>query len=138
MITPIELMELLGRGKKTGVLTGKKDNTIRNLYLTEGCIVGVTSTNPKDRLGNVLIREKLITDEKLNELINIQMEDGKLLGELLQEMDEISVDQLMKSLRIRSGTWPLVSNCGSPWEATRKVAVNWRQPRRENGRRCWN
>lgn len=57
----------------------------------------------KRRLGELLIEKKLLTQEKLNEALNIQKETKEKLGEILVRLGAISRDALLEILSAEMG-----------------------------------
>lgn len=59
--------------------------------------------NNKVRLGDLLIKEGLITQEQLNEALKRQKSSGKKLGEILIDEEFISENHMIKALEVQLG-----------------------------------
>jgi hypothetical protein len=65
---PAVLRPLL-QGKKTGPLRNTRGKVTKTLYLSEGRLIFATSTDPDDRLGEMLLRKGLISYRSLEESV---------------------------------------------------------------------
>src|SRR5512138_3136286 len=87
-----DIFQLIGLQRKTGVLTLKgKDDSVTVTFL-DGKVVGADSINRRLelRLGTVLLKSGLITQEQLNRALEIQKETLQRLGYVLVHYDIIS------------------------------------------------
>ena len=69
-----DIFQLIGLQRKTGVLTLRsKDDTVTVTFL-DGKVVGADSLSHRleNRLGHVLIRSELLTQDQLNRALEIQ------------------------------------------------------------------
>ena len=93
---PAVLRPLL-RGKKTGPLRLSRGRTTKTLYLSDGRLIFATSTDPDDRLGEMLLRDGLISYRALEESVRaIKM--GKRQGTLFVESGAIRSKDLVEGV----------------------------------------
>src|SRR3954451_7328026 len=98
-----DIFQLIGLQRKTGVLTLRaKDDTVTVTFL-DGKVVGADSLNHRleNRLGHVLIRSELLTQDQLNRALEIQKETLQRLGFVLTHYGIISVDALKQAIQLQ-------------------------------------
>jgi hypothetical protein len=98
-----DIFQLIGLQRKTGVLTLRgKDDTLTVTFL-DGKVVGADSLNRKleTRLGNVLIRTGMLTQEQLGRALEIQKETLQRLGFILTHYGIISQDALREAIQMQ-------------------------------------
>src|SRR5438270_3060385 len=98
-----DIFQLIGLQRKTGVLTLRaKDDTVTVTFL-DGKVVGADSLSHRleNRLGHVLIRSELLTQDQLNRALEIQKETLQRLGFILVHYGIISVDALKQALQLQ-------------------------------------
>ena len=98
-----DIFQLIGLQRKTGVLTLRsKDDTVTVTFL-DGKVVGGDSLTHRleNRLGHVLIRSELLTQDQLNRALEIQKETLQRLGFILVHYGIISIDSLKQALQLQ-------------------------------------
>ena len=95
---PQDLLQWIGRGSKTGVLSVTSGEKIRNFFFQDGEVTGITSNRSKHRLGAFLLRKSLITESQLAELRKVQITHSMQLGELLRKRKLLDAKQLKSIL----------------------------------------
>jgi hypothetical protein len=98
-----DIFQLIGLQRKTGVLTLRaKDDTVTVTFL-DGKVVGADSLSHRleNRLGHVLIRSELLTQDQLNRALEIQKETLQRLGFILVHYGIISVDALKQAIQLQ-------------------------------------
>jgi len=81
-----DIFQLIGLQRKTGVLTLRgKDDTVTVTFL-DGKVVAADSLNRRleTRLGSVLMKSGLLTQDQLNRALDIQKETLQRLGYVLK------------------------------------------------------
>lgn len=78
------ILRALVRADKTGPLRFTRARTTKTVYLSGGRIIFATSTDPDDRLGEMLLRKGLITYRDLEESVRA-LRAGKRQGTILVE-----------------------------------------------------
>jgi len=93
-----DFLMLLAQNQKTGQLTIENDDDRLNLAFRNGAIVYAASTGIRETVGAMLVRRELISEEQLEEALQLQKErdGGALLGQILIEMDAVSAEDLKR------------------------------------------
>jgi uncharacterized protein DUF4388 len=87
----------LVKARKTGVLRCTRDRLARTVYLSDGRLIFATSTDPDDRLGEMLLRKGLITYRALEESVQA-LQAGKRQGTILVESGAIRSRDLVEGV----------------------------------------
>lgn len=88
--------------KKTGTLHIRRRATRKRVVFQEGVLHSSSSNDPRETLGQFLVRDGLITEEQLFKTLLRQEEKGALLGILLVSDGLLSADQLKRTLRAKA------------------------------------
>src|SRR5213592_3975513 len=98
-----DIFQLIGLQRKTGVLTlrGKDDNV--TVTFLDGKVVGADSASHRleNRLGHVLMKSGMLTQEQLARALEIQKETLQRLGFILTHYQIISNDSLKQALQLQ-------------------------------------
>ncbi len=92
------ILHRLYHDRETGKLTLSFLETRKSLFVKEGRIVFATSNNPDDRLGEFLLRRKLITAQQYLESAK-HIRPGKKQGAVLCELGYISSENLIDLIK---------------------------------------
>ena len=92
-----DLVWTLCAREATGVLTLARDGVRRSLYLSDGRIVFAGSSDPDDRLGELLLRSGWVRLEQLQAGLE-KLGTGKRLGTILVEAGHLSTDDLVRGV----------------------------------------
>src|ERR1043166_7402680 len=98
-----DIFQLIGLQRKTGVLTLRsKDDTVTVTFL-DGKVVGADSLSHRleNRLGSVLMKSGLLTQDQLNHALAIQKETLQRLGFVLTHYGIISADALKQAIQLQ-------------------------------------
>ena len=98
-----DIFQLIGLQRKTGVLTLRsKDDTVTVTFL-DGKVVGADSLSHRleNRLGSVLIKSGLLTQDQLAGALAIQKETLQRLGFVLTHYGIISADALKQAIQLQ-------------------------------------
>jgi hypothetical protein len=98
-----DIFQLIGLQRKTGVLTLRANDDTVTVTFLDGKVVGADSLSHRleNRLGHVLIRGELLTQDQLNRALEIQKETLQRLGFILVHYGIISVDALKQALQLQ-------------------------------------
>ena len=96
-ISPAEILSEICVEGRTGVFGVVRHPIERQLYVHDGQIVFVTSSDPNDRLGERLLRQRKITLDQLEAALG-QLRSGKRLGTLLVEAGALSPEELVTAV----------------------------------------
>jgi len=89
---------LTGR-KKAGVLQMTRRSTRKRLAFRDGAVQWSSSNDPRETIGQALVRDGLISEESLFRALLKQETEKRRLGELLIADGHLTEAQLMKTLR---------------------------------------
>ncbi len=78
-----DILQWVATGQKTGTLHVERRSVQKRIILREGNIFSSWSNDPRESLGQFLIRLRLITEEQLFRALLAQEEKGRLLGSIL-------------------------------------------------------
>jgi hypothetical protein len=92
-----DLLWNLCRSRSTGVLHVTSRGITKKVYIDEGRIVFAGSGDPDDRLGDLLLREGLISLDQLEAAI-ARLSGGKRLGTLLVDGGHLSPENLVRAV----------------------------------------
>ncbi len=93
-----QLLTHLGERRATGTLTVDVPHARKKLYLLDGLLAGVTSTNPRELLGHFLVGWGLVSEEQVAEGMRLQEQLGTPLGRILERMGAIDSESLGQAL----------------------------------------
>ena len=97
-----DVLQLLSMGKKTGCLSVADRNNFGYIFFDQGQITYASIVNRRDRLGDILVKNGLVTAEKLQAALDRQPhERDKRLGELLVDMGALSRPDLERYMRVQ-------------------------------------
>ena len=94
-----DMLKRIHTNKVTGTLTLVFNKGNRYLYIKDGEIKYLKSDCAQEKLGSILVSEKLITEEELTEAIEQSKQLGLVLGKFLLEINKITHEQLRQSLK---------------------------------------
>ena len=92
-----DLMWSLCRGDADGVLRVTRDGMRKTLYLEHGRIVFAASSDPDDRLGELLLRKGWVMLDQLESALR-SLGSGKRLGTILVEAGHLSPENLVNGV----------------------------------------
>ncbi|NIN72056.1 MAG: DUF4388 domain-containing protein [Gemmatimonadetes bacterium] len=96
-----DVLQLLTMGGKTGCLSVTDRQSFGYIYFEEGRIIYASLLNRRDRIGDILVRESVISREQLDAAIEEQSatRDGRRLGEILKDSGYIEQETLHRWVR---------------------------------------
>src|SRR5689334_17172879 len=97
-----DVLQLLSMGKKTGCLSVGHRGSFGYIFFDRGKIVYASIVNRRDRLGDMLVKNGMISQEQLDAAVDAQIRRrDKKLGEILVEQRALSPEQLRQFLRVQ-------------------------------------
>lgn len=97
-----DVLQLLAMGKKTGCLSVTHRNNFGYIYFDKGRICYASIVNRRDRLGDMLVKNGIVTQAQLDSAIGLQdKRRDKRLGELLVEQGALTLDQLHAAIHVQ-------------------------------------
>ncbi len=97
-----DLLQFLASGRKTGTLKLGRGSIVKHIYLEDGIIVGSSSNDPKEYLGQVLLHYGKISETQLQTAMEIQRQSGGKLGVILSSRGFVSQPDVIEILRTRT------------------------------------
>jgi hypothetical protein len=97
-----DILQWIATGRKTGTLHLERRSIQKRIVFRDGNIATSWSNDPRESLGQFLIRESLITEEQLFRALSRQEEEGTLLGSILIEDGILKTDVLRRVLRLKA------------------------------------
>jgi tetratricopeptide (TPR) repeat protein len=97
-----DVCQLLALGQKSGCLSVTDGSRFGQIYFDGGRITYARIVNRRDRLGDLLVRDGLLEQEQLEEVLQLQaQEPDRRVGELLVERGYLSRGDLARYIRIQ-------------------------------------
>jgi hypothetical protein len=94
-----EVLQWISTGHKTGTLHLERRSVQKKIVFRRGVIYTSYSNDPRESLGQFLVRDGLITEEQLFRALLQQEQEGALLGAILVTTGILGEDALRDSLR---------------------------------------
>ncbi len=96
-----DVLQLLTMGGKTGCLSVTNGQSFGYIYFQEGRIIFASLLNRRDRLGDIFVRDKVITRGQLEDALEEQSRtrDGRRVGEILIDgglIDQETLERYVK------------------------------------------
>jgi hypothetical protein len=95
-----DLIWSLCRLQVTGTLKLTRSSVRKTVYIQNGRIVFAASSDPDDRLGELLFREGLVSLDQLNEAVR-SVGTGKRIGTILVEAGHLSPENLVRGVLLQ-------------------------------------
>ena len=91
-----EILQLIGQQSKSGVLHLKNRADEIHVIMSNGSVVSAEYAGRKarDKLGSLLVRGALITQEQLDEALGVQKRTLRRLGDILVDLGMVTKEQL--------------------------------------------
>src|SRR5215213_11891530 len=97
-----DVLQLLAMGKKSGCLSVTHRQSFGYIYFDKGRICYASIVNRRDRLGDILLKNGLITQAQLDEAVTGQnTQRDTRLGEILVERQFIAREDLHRYIRLQ-------------------------------------
>jgi hypothetical protein len=94
-----DLLQWASRGQKTGTLALSNESVTKKIYVRDGVIVGSSSNDPRDYLGQVLLSEGMISEQQLKEAMDLQARTRVMLGRILVQWNLVTETRVAAVLR---------------------------------------
>src|SRR5262245_31159067 len=94
-----EILQWISVGRKTGTLHLSRRSIQKRIVFKEGVVYTSWSNDPRESLGQFLIRDGLLTEEQLFKALLNQEQQGRFLGAILVAENILSEDELRHALR---------------------------------------
>jgi hypothetical protein len=97
-----DILQWIAAGQKTGTLHLERRSVKKRIIVRDGNIFSSWSNDPRESLGQFLIREGLVTEEQLFKALIGQEEKGRLIGSILVSEGVLSEDALRTALQAKA------------------------------------
>jgi len=97
-----EILQWVSTGRKTGTLEIEKDPVVKRILFRDGSICSSWSNDPRESLGQFLIRTRRVTEEQLFKALTRAGDQGRMLGAILIEDGLLGEDELRSSLQAKA------------------------------------
>ena len=97
-----EILQWISSGRKTGTLHIGRRSVQKRIFFQGGVIHTSWSNDPRESLGQFLIRDRLVTEEQLFRALLKQENEGRLIGSILIADGLLSEDDLRGSLQAKA------------------------------------
>ncbi|CAN5766013.1 hypothetical protein BH18ACI4_BH18ACI4_28520 [soil metagenome] len=98
-----DLLQFLAVGRKTGALKFTHGKVAKGIYFENGFIVGSSTSDPTEYLGQMLIHYGKINEAQLQAAMEVQRKTrGQRLGQILVDQGVLRDDDVVEILKIRT------------------------------------
>ncbi len=97
-----DLLQWVSQSRKTGTLSVEGEPYNKKIYFRDGLVAAASSENPKEFLGYYLVGWKILAEDELQELLDMQEGHGTLLGELLVIIGRLDREDLQLILQVKT------------------------------------
>jgi len=102
-LPPGDLLQWLAARARSGTLHCRRRSTRKLLVFEKGALVACSSNDPRETLGQLLLRENLLAEDELFRALERQRRaPGILLGQLLVSEGLITEEQLQRTLEAKA------------------------------------
>jgi len=99
-VTLPEMLATIHRYRVPGVMELTRGGVVKHIYILDGDIIFADSSDPDERLGNLLLEEGRLTKGQLNVASDeLSRSRGKRLGEILVELGFLRPEELGPAVR---------------------------------------
>jgi Domain of unknown function (DUF4388) len=97
-----DILQWISMGQKTGTLHVERRSVLKRIVVREGKIFSSWSNDPRESLGQFLIRERMVSEEQLFKALLAQEEKGRLLGSILTSEGVLDEEDLRLALHAKA------------------------------------
>ena len=97
-----EILQWIAQAQRTGTLLLTRGQVEKKIAFNKGQIASTYSTDPRDQLGQFLVREGFITEQDLFTALLRQESEGMMLGTVLVDSGRVTQEQLHRVLRLKA------------------------------------
>lgn len=97
-----DLLQWAGAGRKTGTLSLKSGTLNKKIYFQGGAIIGSSSDDTREFLGQFMLSEGIITEQQLKDAFDLQSQTKVMLGRILVKKGLVSEAKVSEVLRLKA------------------------------------
>lgn len=97
-----DLLSMIASSRRNGMLVVRRGTDEKTLCFSDGMLLYASSTDERERLGEVLVRERLLDRESVIKARKLQSATGKRLGNVLMGMGVITPDKLVLGIKAQA------------------------------------
>jgi hypothetical protein len=97
-----DLLQWAGSGRKTGTLSLKSGPLHKKIYFQGGAIIGSSSNDAREYLGQFMLSEGIITEQQLKDAFDLQAQTKVMLGRILVKKGLVSEGKVSEVLRLKA------------------------------------
>jgi len=97
-----DLLQWAGAGRKTGTLSLKSGPLHKRIYFKDGAIIGSSSNDTREYLGQFMLSEGIITEQQLKDAFDLQAQTKVMLGRILVKKGLVSEPKVSEILRLKA------------------------------------
>ena len=97
-----DLLQWAGSGRKTGTLSLKSGPLHKKIYFQDGAIIGSSSNDTREYLGQFMLSEGIITEQQLKDAFDLQSQTKVMLGRILVKKGLVSEAKVGEILRLKA------------------------------------
>jgi hypothetical protein len=97
-----EILQWISMGRKTGTLHLERRSVQKRIVFQSGLIHTSWSNDPRESLGQFLIRDRLLTEEQLFRSLLKQETEGRIIGAILIADELITEEDLRRTLKAKA------------------------------------
>ena len=97
-----DLLQWAGSGRKTGTLSLKSGPLNKRIYFQNGAIIGSSSNDTREYLGQFMLSEGIITEQQLKDAFDLQAQTKVMLGRILVKKGLVSEAKVSEILRLKA------------------------------------
>lgn len=96
-----DILQWIASGQKTGTLHVERRSIRKRIIVRDGLVFSSWSNDPRESLGQFLIRLRLVTEEQLFKALLAQEEKGRLIGSILVSDRVLGEEDLRQALKAK-------------------------------------
>jgi len=96
-----DILQWIAVGQKTGTLQVERRSIKKRIIVRDGLIFSSWSNDPRESLGQFLIRLRLVSEEQLFKALLAQEEKGRLIGSILVSDGILAEEDLRQALKAK-------------------------------------
>lgn len=97
-----DLLQWAGTGRKTGTLALQGASLQKRIYFKDGAIIGSSSNDPREFLGQFMLSEGIISEAQLKDAFDLQARTKVMLGRILVKKGLLSEAKVVDLLRLKA------------------------------------